>query len=315
MKYLAARKARWQELLALHPELTGARARRWYLILGRIVSLGGWVGLLAAAVFYTRGDFSRPPYDAHAFWLAGSNFLHGLPLYALTGPVDYGGFRYPPVFAMLWAPFSLLPDALFGWLWALLALLALRYLVGSWKRVGWCLWFPPVIIEIVQANTILLTAAAVFWSLRGRGAWITSAVAALKVGPLVTLPYIWIRRPATRRALLIGVALLAGLCLATALLAPAAWPDYFEYLAGQAKSSASLAPFVLLSSPLFDFVFRLILAIALALAAIRWRSDALIFVAAMLAVPIFWQANLAPLVALPRLLTRASRISDEPNPA
>src|SRR5215210_6301762 len=98
--------------------------------------------LIAALVILTLHDGGYG-YDAYAYWLAGRNVLEGRPLYqfeVVQTVGDLGAYRYPPLFAQLWAPFTVLPALAFSWGWRFACLLSLRYLAGSWRNVGlWCL--------------------------------------------------------------------------------------------------------------------------------------------------------------------------------
>ena len=142
-------------------------------------------------------------YDAYAYWLAGRNVLDGNPLYWLHDEGALGAYRYPPLFAQLWAPFTLMPALAFSWVWRGVCLLCLRYLAGSWRNVG--LWglVPLTWTELSIANITFPTAALTVLALRGRAEFAAWA-GALKIAPLLALPYFWISRPETRRALLIG---------------------------------------------------------------------------------------------------------------
>src|SRR5207247_2456063 len=74
---------------------------------------------------------------------------------------------YVPTFAVLMAPLSLVPELPITWVYRAVSVLCLRYLVGSWRAVGWSLLFPPVTIELVALNLTLPIPAAGRLGLRG----------------------------------------------------------------------------------------------------------------------------------------------------
>jgi alpha-1,2-mannosyltransferase len=121
--------------------------------------------------------------DFSYYWTAGSQLLHGLPIYSaeqLAGPYvpeDQTGFLYPPAFAVLMLPFAALfptdPRAA-GWLWAAIGAVILVASVwavvraeGLDHRFEWLprprpLWFvaaalflPTVIAELSVGNVHL----------------------------------------------------------------------------------------------------------------------------------------------------------------
>ena len=73
--------------------------------------------------------------DAVAYWTAAGNAMRGLPLYEHAG-FAFGTYQYPPPFAQVLAPASLLPLPAFVWLWRGLELLGLRIATGTWTRTG-----------------------------------------------------------------------------------------------------------------------------------------------------------------------------------
>jgi hypothetical protein len=247
-------------------------------------------------------------YDLQSYLLAGQHVLSGVDLYAPVNIGDPGAYRYTPTFAYLVAPVATLPQLAVTWLYRSACLLCVRYLVGSWRAVGWSLLFQPLAIELMALNLTLPIAALGRLALRrpSSGGYWLAAAASLKYGSALLIPYLWLRRPDARRPVLIG---LAGLLLVSTLhfaLDPGVWTRFGAALAQQA-ASANTAPFVgdqlltLLPSTFGDFVLRLALAVGLTAIAFWRRWDWLAFTAATLAVPTLWLARLAPLVAVPRL--------------
>lgn len=291
---------------------TVGQCRRWERPL-RFVVFG--VALLGFASFTIRlteaivADGGRA-YDAFSYWLAGSRLREGAALYEAVGIGDPGAYRYTPTFAALMAPISLLPELAFAWLYRIACLLCLRYLVGSWTWVGWSLLLPPVAIELMALNVTLPIAVAARWSLRGPypalGAALIPFTATLKYASVLLLPYLLVHRPASRRAMGVGLLVLIGVTAIHLAVSPEIWIAFLQAV-GQQSQSINSAPFVgdqllfLVPSTLWDFVIRFALA-ALMIGIAIWRRWAwLAFTAVTLAVPTLWLARLAPLVAVPRL--------------
>ncbi len=293
--------------------------RRWIGPLGWAVSLlgFGWFAWFMWSQVQFNGGTA---YDAHAYLLAARHLLAGEPLYTPVTIGAAGAYRYPPTFALLLAPTTLVPELAAVWVYRLACLLCLRYLVGSWQAVGWSLLLPPVWIELAALNVTLPIAVAGRWALRAdRGAAWLPAGAALKYGAALLVPFLWVVRPSSRRPLLIGAAGIIGLMLAHAALDPGIWRAYFASLLQQAASTDA-GPSVndqllhLVPSTAWDFALRAGLAAALTVIAIRRGWGWLAYVAATIAVPTLWLARLAPLVAVPRLWWEERQATMTPHP-
>jgi hypothetical protein len=272
-----------------------------------LVALAGF-GALSVSLVESIGRNGGLGYDFHAFWLGGHHLLTGQPLYSSVGIGDPGAYRYVPTFAFLIAPLSLVPELPMTWLYRGVAILCLRYLVGSWRAVGWSLLFPPVVIELLALNVTFPIAVAGRWALRGNPAasFGIPAASVLKYGSVMLAAFLWFRRRETRRFLVIGIVVSAGLLGLHAALDPGAWVAFGRSLAQQAQS-INHAPYVgpqllfLIPSTLGDFLLRLAIAGLLTVVAIVKGWGWLAYAAATLAVPTLWLARLAPLVAIPRL--------------
>ena len=282
-----------------HPAVANALA--WLL------ALVGF-GVLSASLIDSIGRNGGTAYDFHAFWLAGHHLLTGQPLYSAVGIGDPGAYRYVPTFAFLMAPLSLVPELPMTWLYRGVAILCLRYLVGSWRAVGWSLLFPPVVIELLALNVTLPIAAAGRWALRGNPAASAGipAASALKYGSVMLAAFLWFRRRQSRRFIVLGTVLSVGLLGLHAALDPAAWVAFVHSLGQQARS-INHAPYVggqllfLVPSTLGDFLLRLGIAGLLTVISVVKGWGWLAYGAATIAVPTLWLARLAPLVAIPRL--------------
>jgi hypothetical protein len=286
----------WQPLVARFATDQELRRR----ILTGLSAVGYGLGL-AALVSLIRLGAGGLAFDAHSYWLAGRNVLAGQPLYADVAIDALGAYRYPPLFAQLWAPFSLLPPLAFAWFWRATCIVSLRYLAGSWRNVGLWLIVPLTLTELAAANVTFQVAALTLMALRGR-AGLAPWAAALKIGPLVVLPYLWLRRPAERKRLLLGLALLAAACGLSVFVAPGYWAAYVVSMGWQSGSALQADGLLaLLPTPTLDFAARASLALVLIGVAVWRRSDALAYAATIIAAPTLWMQRLVPLLATPRL--------------
>ena len=278
--------------------MTRIRARQ-RLLLTLASAIGYGVGVAAVVIVVTTP--SDRVLDSTAYWLAGRNVLEGRPLYGAIEIDALGAYFYPPLFAQLWAPFSLLPEPLFAWLWRGLSFACLAWLAGGVRTAGLWLLLPITLHELANPNVTLPVAAATFAALRGRG-WLLPLAGMLKFGPLLIVPYLWLVRPEVRRQLVLAGLATLGVAAASLALSPQVWAEYASHLGGQSAVPStgngliSLAP-----TAAADFALRLALAAGLVVAAVATRSDRLAFVAATIATPTLWLTRLLPLLALPRL--------------
>ena len=300
------------------------RRRNWLEAAGWAIAAIGFISfghMLWQAVQRDGGA----AYDLHAYVLAGRNLLEGAPLYAPMQLGDPGAYRYPPTFAALAVPLALPPEEVVTWAYRATCLGCVRYLVGSWRAVGWALLIMPLQIELIALNVTLPIAAVARMALRGPadtwGAALIPVTAALKYGTGLLIPYLWAVHTGLRGPIIAGAAGLAAVFGVHALLDPATWTAYVASLNQQA-GSVNQAPWVgeqllvLLPSTLLDFLLRFVIGALLIVIAIRQRWDWLAFTAAALAVPTLWLARLAPLVGVPRLVIESRfRTTVDPPPA
>ena len=291
-------------------ERSRAAAARILLDAGLV---GGGTLVLAAVALLVRRDGGLA-YDTRAYWQAARHVLDGVALYTPASVSDLGAYKYPPIFAQLFVPAAPLPELLVAWLWRISGILCLRYMVGSWKASIVACAFLPVLIELSLGNVTLQIGAVLLFALRDRrGAYLLPWVTALKFGPALLVPYLWFRKPETRRPLLIGTAVFAVACLASYLVAPRQWSDYVSTFGWESSSlmSGSGVMAIVPSSGGLDFVLRFAIAGVVALYAVYARRDWLAYAAAAITCPIMAFSRFAPLVALWRFRP-ASRPSAGP---
>jgi alpha-1,2-mannosyltransferase len=137
--------------------------------------------LWAAAVIVASSANGTLGYDYRAYHLAAQRFLAGEPMYdpnaVATG--TFGLFFYPPPFAMLLVPLTLLPESLAVWAWTIAMAVVAAVAV----------WLMPVSARV---RWIVLLLAALSWPL-------VYAIKLGQVGPLVLLLFAigwrWLDRP------------------------------------------------------------------------------------------------------------------------
>ena len=130
----------------------------------------------------------------YAFWHTGRDVLHGNFAY----PTDLGAtadpFVYPPLTAILFAPFAILPLTAAEWVFTALGIVcvgvALRaFGVKDWRCYGAAFLWPPVLSAIQAGNITLLLLGGIglAWAFRAR-----APVAGLLVAVLVsTKLFLW----------------------------------------------------------------------------------------------------------------------------
>lgn len=227
------------------------------------------------------GGLLRMGPDLAAYLRAGSDLLGGAPVY--VGQIgERTNFPYAPPWAVVAAGLTFLPPLLVQAALIVLDLLAIRYVAGSWRGVGWVLLWPLTVFVISAGNIDLLIGASIVlaWSRPvspGQAAPLT-LMAFAKLAPALALP------PARWRE----VALTALLCLAVTLPVLGLWPEWLAYLVRQPASIA-------ISLPLPPWYWRLPVALALAaLGSFILRRP--------------WVSALAVVVAMPSLYLSTSVI-------
>lgn len=225
-----------------------------------------------------------PFHDTANCWLAGVHLREGAAVY--SGVVGtFLSMVYAPPLVVLYAALSLLPLEVLAGLQFLAQLLALRYVMGSWRNVGLVAWLPIVPRELVTGNVDLLMAAAVYAAVRGvRFSGATVAVfTAAKFSPVLALAG---SRREWRAFALTTVAMVA-ITLPWAYL----WPQWVTIMA--ASTTAPLE-----SVPLLP---RLPLVVALLVVRRPWSFAA----AAALATPAFYFHSAVLLLPAVRLAIAA----------
>jgi hypothetical protein len=227
--------------------------------------------------------------DAVTYWQTDPNDLYrgwvpGQP-----------GYGYAPTFALLMAPFRLIPLPVYRLIYLALTLLALWWLArpvsSFWKPAFVVLCLP----EVVNGNLYLFIACAL--ALLPERAWTWPVVILIKVTPSVALAW-HVGRRDWRGLVVAGVATLAVVAVSVGLQGPEIWARWLDNLWSNREAAsitvAALPPAIL----------RAALAGVVALWAgwRNWRPG--IAVAVVLATPAFVLTALTVLAAWPRLAAR-----------
>jgi hypothetical protein len=220
-----------------------------------------------------------PAGDAHAYWAVD---LADPYTRAVATP---DAFTYPPPAALFFAVLGQLPFEVFQAIWTLLIGLALLWLVGPWALAF--LVIPVVASDLYLGNIHVLLAAAIVGSLRRPAVWAI---------PLLTKPscgvgLLWFVARGEWRRLAVALAVTAAAAGLSAVVAPALWPKWIDYVIGTGLSpdvgTAHWIPIPLL--------VRLPAAALLVIWGARTNRPWTIPTASMLALPVLWLVGLAML--------------------
>lgn len=275
---------------------------RWTLL---ILSLVGWGLFGRAMIINVLGSVSLVGeeiggmgVDTYAYWLAGANIAAGASPYGAETIQDLGGYLYPPPFAQMWVPMSAMPSVIVDWGWRVLGVVSVRYMAGSWQVAGLWWLFPGSIVEITAGNVTFQVAALTVAGLRGRAEGVLPA-AVVKFSTVAVVPFLWVRRPETRRGLLVGGVVAAAMVAASVALAPDLWRDWVDFMGTQGGEVIDNASIVtILPTPAADFLLRVAIAGIVVGVSIRYDSPHLAYIAAFLLTPTLWVQRFSVLFAL-----------------
>jgi hypothetical protein len=176
-----------------------------------------------------------PFHDTANCWLAGVHFREGAAVY--TGLVGtYLAIVYSPPWALMYVPLSLLPLQVLAALQFAAQILALRYVMGSWRAVGLVAWLPIVPRELVTGNVDLLMAAAIYAGAREvRYSGVAVAMFAFaKFSPVLALA----RSPREWRPFLATSLVLVAITLPWSYL----WPQWAAIMLGSTSAPLDVLP-------------------------------------------------------------------------
>jgi hypothetical protein len=229
--------------------------------------------------------------------------------YRVTGyEMQTGGFYYSPVAALVIYPITLGGLYFTSAVMTAIEFAALFALMGRWSLVA--ILFPPVWWDLSLGNINLLLGAVFVWGVRYPALWAIPLLT--KVTPGIGILWFAARREWRSLGIAIGVtAALVGLSL---LAGTQLWAEWLTSLTASAGTAAMTGA----KTVPIPLIVRLPVAAILVIVAARTDRVWLLLVACTLAAPVLWMANLAPLVAVPKLLfddARARRQLDRGAPS
>jgi hypothetical protein len=218
-------------------------------------------------------------FDIVAYWSVDlANPYHG-------NVGDLGFFAYAPPIALVLAPFTALPFAVFATGWYALLVTTLAWL--GRRQVLMLLAFPPVALDLYHGNIHLLLAAAIVLGLRYPAAW--SFVLLTKVTPGIGLLWFAARREWRQLAIALGAT--AAIAAVTFALLPTQWLGWLQMLR---DSAGTAPPWPALPIPLW---IRLPIAAGIVVAGARRDAAWTVPLAAAISVPALWPGAFAILAA------------------
>jgi hypothetical protein len=229
-------------------------------------------------------------FDAHAYWFAWHHAsMYGLP------PNTADAYLYSPAFAQLIWPLAQLPWPLFVAAWAVAGFALYAWLL---RPLGRTLAAPLLLFCLPQAmvgNIWPLLAVVLVCGFRRPGLWALPLLTKVTAGVGV----VWFAARGEWRNLLrvlVPTALVVGVSVA---ISPQLWADWLHILAGDGRGGNAAGGY---DVPL---VYRLPVALALAVYAARRSRPGVLAAAMALACPVFalsyLTSNVFLLAALPRL--------------
>ena len=218
-------------------------------------------------------------FDIVAYWSVDlANPYHG-------NVGDLGFFAYAPPIALVLAPFTALPFAVFATGWYVLLVTTLAWL-GK-RQMLMLLAFPPVALDLYHGNIHLLLAAAIVIGMRYPAAW--SFVLLTKVTPGIGL--LWFAARREWRSLTIALGATALIAAVTFVVLPSQWLGWLQMLG---TSAGTPPPWPALPIPLW---LRLPVAAAIVVWGARRDARWTVPVAAAISVPALWPGAFAILAA------------------
>lgn len=246
------------------------------------------------------------PSDEHAYWLAARRLFEGQPLYDPTVTIITPfAYLYPPPLAQVLVPVAaVVPDWLFSVGWTVLMGLALFWLAGrDVLRALALVAFPPVAVEFWFRNVHLFLAVLVVLGLRGASGWFAVG-AAIKVSPVLGVPYLAVRGRWRDAAIAAGIGL--AMLVASVLISPDAWRAYLDFVLS--TNPLQQSSFVAMPLPIRGAAGILLALVAGRLP--RRLGDPLLVVAVTLALPSLWFTGLSMLVAVVPLIAEDRAVRD-----
>lgn len=241
------------------------------------LSVGGYVVTGAILTWgFGSGKFSLPGNDALIWDRVGDQLRSGVSPYLWPDPTT--GFYYAPPWAVLFAAVSWLPVQVVALGIIAAEVAALRYIAGSWERVGYFCWFPLLAFELPSSQINLIVAAGIAAALRGDPR-LAVVVGSAKLSPLLSID-----RRAIHRTLPV-----VGLLVVVTLPWASLWVEWIAELVS--SYGVNTAPSATIAIP---FAARLVGALVLVLVGQPWARG----LAAIVALPALYWVSSVMLVSL-----------------
>jgi hypothetical protein len=240
-------------------------------------------GLLAnvALIAFLPNDFAWFV-DAPAWWLIDLSDLYAGTEQSLTG---VGAFRFAPAIAWLMWPLTLLPWTVFIATYLILNLAVVVAMGRGRRALLLIVAFPPILLELLNANIHLFMAFAIWVGMRWPIAW--SFLLLTKVTPGVGILWFAARREWRNLAMALGAT--GAIAAVGFLIAPVQWTEWLRVL----TTSAELPQVGGLPS----LILRLPVAALVIMFAARTDRAWLVPFGCLLAMPTIWLQSAALLTA------------------
>jgi hypothetical protein len=226
--------------------------------------------------------------DLVAYIRAGTAIREGGLVYT-TGIATTAAFLYPPSWAILFAPLSLVPGAILQAAIMVLDVLVLRYVLGSWLAVGLMGLFPLTWFGLGSGNVDILIAGAIVAAWK-HSSWPLAVMTFTKIAPAFALDARRIRE------FTIACLVLAAITIPWLYL----WPEYVRFLAAQPAVAGTIVP--------IPWFVRLPFALLLLVPRRPWTSA----LAAIVAIPNwYWYTSLILIAPLRLWLDEHRATPDE----
>jgi hypothetical protein len=260
----------------------------------RTLTLGLEAGFVVALVVFAVVRSMDVRFDAHAYWSVDL----ANPYSRAVASQD--AFTYPPPAAIVFWILGHLPWEVFMGLWTVVIGLALLWMAGPWSL--FLLALPPVYSDLYLGNIHILLAAAIVGGFRRPALWAFPLLTKPSVG--IGLLWFAIRREWRPLAIALGVA--AALSLAAAVLQPALWPAWIEYIL-RTGVSPDVGTAAYLPIPL---LIRVPVGVLLVAWGARSNRAWMVPIASTLALPVLWAVGLSMIVGSIAILRHPGLVRD-----
>jgi hypothetical protein len=248
------------------------------------LAVAGLAWLLVVLLAEPYGRVWGTGQDARCYWLPSL----AAP-YASANWTDPIAYVYSPAFLQLVSPLTSLPWQAFVAVWTAILVAAIAWLTGP-RLLVWGVLIAGM--ELAGGNISLLLAVAIVLGFRWPAAW--AFVLLTKVTPGIGL--LWFAVRGEWRSLGIALGATLAVVVASALVMPSAWAQWFNVLTSAAGRDGTWAAVPI---PLW---FRLPVAIAVVVWGARTNRRWVVPVASMIALPALWYGGLSMFLGILPLL-------------